>query len=241
MEIRLNKYLSEVGYCSRREADRLIKDSRVTVNGDLPELGQKVTEEDEIKVDGKNIKKNSKLVYLALNKPKGITCTTDQTDPTNVVDFIKFPLRIFHIGRLDKDSEGLIFLTNDGDIVNKILRSGNKHEKEYVVEVDTTITWQFIQKMSRGVPVLGKMTKPCHVEKIDDYHFRITLTEGLNRQIRRMCTALNFHVTRLMRVRVMNITIDGIRPGKWRYLSNDEVKEIKSLTEHSSKTEEASN
>lgn len=241
MPIRLNKYLSEVGYCSRREADRLIQDGKVTVNGLLPELGQKVDDTDEIQVDGKDIKKDIKHVYLALHKPKGITCTTDQTDPTNIVDFVKYPLRIFHIGRLDKDSEGLIFLTNDGDIVNKILRSGNKHEKEYVVKVDHPITKPFIEKMSRGVPVLGKMTKPCTVEKINNYHFRIILTEGMNRQIRRMCSALGYHVTRLMRVRIMNITLDGLRMGKWRYLTNDEVNELKSLTEESSKTEEASN
>lgn len=241
MAKRLNKYLSEVGYCSRREADRLITAGRVTINGSLPELGQKVEETDEIMVDGKSIKKNEKLVYLALNKPKGITCTTDQTDPSNIVDYVKYPLRIFHIGRLDKDSEGLIFLTNDGDIVNKILRSGNKHEKEYVVKVDHPITKQFVDKMGRGVPILGKMTKPCIVEKIDNYHFRITLTEGMNRQIRRMCSALGYHVTRLMRVRIMNITLDGLRMGKWRYLSNDEIAELKALTEDSSKTEEASN
>ena len=241
MQKRLNKYLSEVGFCSRREADRLINDSRVTVNGNLPELGQKVDETDDIKVDGKDIKKNTKLVYLALNKPKGITCTTDQTDPTNIVDYMKYPLRIFHIGRLDKDSEGLIFMTNDGDIVNKILRSGNNHEKEYIVKVDHPITPQFTKKMSQGVNVLGQMTKPCHVEKIDNYHFRITLTQGLNRQIRRMCTTLGYHVTRLMRVRIMNVTTDGIKIGKWRYLTNDEVDELKALTEHSLKTEEASN
>ena len=241
MEKRLNKYLSEIGFCSRREADRMINASRVTVNGVLPELGQKVGETDDIKVDGKDIKKNDKLVYLALNKPKGITCTTDQTDPTNIVDYMKYPLRIFHIGRLDKDSEGLIFMTNDGDIVNKILRSGNNHDKEYVVKVDHQITTQFTKKMSQGVSILGQMTKPCYVEKIDNYHFRIILTQGLNRQIRRMCTALGYHVTRLMRVRIMNVTTEGIKIGKWRYLSNDEVKELKALTEDSLKTEEASN
>lgn len=240
MEKRLNKYLSEIGYCSRREADRLIKDSKVTVNGSLPELGQKVTEDDKIIIDGKEVKANHKMVYLVLNKPKGITSTTDQADPTNIVDFIKYPLRIFHIGRLDKDSEGLIFLTNDGDIVNKILRSGNLHEKEYVVKVDHPITVSFTQKLSKGVAILGTMTKPCYVERIDDYHFRIVLTQGLNRQIRRMCTTLGYHVTRLMRVRIMNITIEGLKVGKWRYLTNKEVEEIKSLTETSSKTEEAS-
>ena len=240
MEKRLNKYLSEIGFCSRREADRLIKAEKITVNGKMPELGQKVDETDEIKVEGIDIKKNDKIVYLALHKPKGITCTTDLKDPTNIVDFMNYPLRIFHIGRLDKDSEGLIFMTNDGDIVNKILRSGNRHEKEYVVKVDQPLTAQFLEKMSRGVTILGKMTKPCHVEKINNYHFRITLTEGLNRQIRRMCSALDYHVTRLMRVRIMNVTLEGIKLGKWRYLTNDEVNEIKSMTIDSSKTEEAS-
>ena len=200
----------------------------------------KLSDDDEILVEGKEVKVNTKLVYIALNKPKGITCTTDQTDPSNIVDYVKYPLRIFHIGRLDKDSEGLIFLTNDGDIVNKILRSGNAHDKEYVVKVDQQITTQFVQTMSKGVPVLKQMTKPCHVEKIDNYHFRITLTQGINRQIRRMCTALGYHVTRLMRVRIMNVTLDGIALGKWRYLTNKEVKELKDMTEHSSKTEEAS-
>lgn len=240
MEKRLNKYLSEIGYCSRREADRLIQDEKITVNDKLPELGQKVTEEDDIKVEGKSIKVNTKMVYIVLNKPNGITCTTDQSDPSNIVDYLKYPLRIFHIGRLDKDSEGLIFLTNDGDIVNKILRSGNHHEKEYVVKVDHPLTTAFIRTMSKGVPVLGEMTKPCHVEKIDNYHFRIILTQGLNRQIRRMCTHLGYHVTRLMRVRIMNVTTDGLKIGKWRYLTNSEIEELKALTKTSSKTEEAS-
>jgi 23S rRNA pseudouridine2604 synthase len=240
MAKRLNKYLSEIGYCSRREADRLIEAGKVTVDGALPEIGQKVTGDETISVNGKKIKKNDKFVYLALNKPKGITCTTNKEDPSNIVDFVNYPLRIFHIGRLDKDSEGLIFLTNDGDIVNKILRSGNKHEKEYVVKVDHRITLSFIEQMSKGVPVLGKLTSPCFVEKIDDFHFRIILTEGRNRQIRRMCSFLNYHVTRLMRVRIMNVTIDGIKQGKWRYLTQREVEELKALTKESIKTKEAS-
>ena len=240
MEKRLNKYLSEVGYCSRREADRLIQEGKVLVNGVLPELGMKVSEKDEITVNGIEIAHKHEFVYLVLNKPKGVTCTTDKQDPTNIIDFINYPERIFHIGRLDKDSEGLILLTNDGDIVNKILRSGNQHEKEYVVEVDKRITPSFIRKMSRGVAILGTVTKPCYVEKIDDFHFRIILTQGLNRQIRRMCTQLGYHVVRLMRVRIMNITIEGIKQGKWRYLSQQEVHEIMMLTEDSSKTEEAS-
>ena len=239
MEKRVNKYLSEVGYCSRREADRLIEANKVTIN-DLPVVkGQKVKNDDIVKVDGKKVKQKNPFVYLALNKPKGITSTTDQTDPSNIVDFVKFPARIFHIGRLDKDSEGLIFLTNDGDIVNKILRSGNNHEKEYVVKVDKPITSTFARQMSKGVPILNTVTKPCYVEKIDNYHFRIVLTQGLNRQIRRMCSYLGYHVTRLMRVRIMNVELDT-KPGKWRYLTNAEVSEIKSLVEDSSKTEEAS-
>jgi len=239
MEKRLNKYMSELGFCSRREADRLIKAGKVLVNKKPVEVGQKVTEEDLVEVDGKDIRHDIKHVYLALNKPKGITSTTNKEDPTNIVDFVKYPLRIFHIGRLDKDSEGLILLTNDGDIVNKILRSGNKHEKEYVVKVDKKITPAFLRSMSKGVPILNTVTKPCYVERVNDYHFRIILTEGLNRQIRRMCNYLGFHVTRLMRVRIMNIELDT-KVGKWRYLTNDEIKELKDSLVDSSKTEEAS-
>ena len=239
MKRRINKYLSEIGYCSRREGDRLIKEGVITVN-DLPvEIGQKVDEDDVVKVKGKIVENKTQLVYLALNKPKGITSTTDQTDPTNIVDFVKFPSRIFHIGRLDKDSEGLILLTNDGDIVNKILRSDNKHEKEYVVKVDQRITPSFTRSLSKGIPILDTVTKPCYVERIDDFHFRIILTQGLNRQIRRMCNYLGYHVVRLMRVRIMNIELDT-KVGKWRHLSNAEVTELKESLIDSSKTEEAS-
>lgn len=236
MATRLNKYLSELGICSRREADRLIQDGVVTINKEVAKIGDKVEETDVIEVNGKPIKASNKLVYLVLNKPKGITSTTDESDPTNIVKFVNFPTRIFHIGRLDKDSEGLILLTNDGDIVNKILRSGNAHEKEYVVKVDKMVTDGFLRSMASGVHILGKRTKPAYTEFIDSYHFRIILTEGMNRQIRRMCTTFGYHVTRLMRVRIMNITTDGLPVGKWRYLTNEEIKTLHDLTKDSQKT-----
>ena len=239
MEKRINKYLSEAGYCSRREADRLIAANRVTINDIIPELGTKVQEGDIIKVDSKEVMQKNKFVYLALNKPIGITSTTDPNDKTNIVDFMKYPIRIFHIGRLDKDSEGLILMTNDGDIVNKILRSGNDHDKEYIVKVDKRITPQFLDEMATGVHILDTVTKKCKLEKLDDYRFKIILTEGLNRQIRRMCSQLDYQVVKLRRVRVMNIKLD-IKVGKWRYLTNDEVNELKDLVKDSSKTEEAS-
>lgn len=240
MEKRINKYLSEIGYCSRREADRLIEANRVTINDQLVEKGQKLKPTDLLKVDGKEMKQKNDFVYLVVNKPVGITSTTDQSDSTNIVDFINYPIRIFHIGRLDKDSDGLLLMTNDGDIVNKILRSGNNHEKEYVVTVDKPINKQFIQKMASGIEILNTTTKPCVVTKIDTYRFNIILVEGMNRQIRRMCSALEYRVTHLTRVRIMNITIDQLESGAWRYLTNEEVKTIQELVKHSSKTEEAS-
>ncbi len=239
MEKRLNKYLSEVGFCSRREADRLIKSNRVTVNDATPELGAKLQEGDIIKVDGKVVEKKNKFVYLSFNKPIGVTSTTDQSDPSNIVDYIKYPIRIFHIGRLDKDSEGLIIMTNDGDIVNKILRSGNEHEKEYEVTVDKAITPTFITKMSEGVPILDTVTKECKVKKIDDYTFNIIITQGLNRQIRRMCSYFGYKVVNLKRTRIMNIKLDT-KPGKWRYIRHDELRELEHRLEYSIKTEEAS-
>ncbi len=240
MKKRLNKYLSEIGYCSRREADRLITAGRILVNGILPELGQQVDNEDEIKVDNKVVNKQAEFVYLAFNKPVGITSTTDQTDPSNIVDYINYPERIFHIGRLDKDSEGLIFMTNDGDIVNKILRSGNKHEKEYIVTVHKKITKEFIENLKNGVPILGKITKKCKVRRLNDFEFKIILTEGMNRQIRRMCSHFGYQVKALVRTRIMDITLAGLTPGKWRYLNEEEINHIKDLTKESSKTEEAS-
>jgi 23S rRNA pseudouridine2604 synthase len=239
-EKRLNKFISETGFCSRREADKLIDAGRVTVNGINPEMGLKVTDSDTVLIDGKPLKAKAKPIYIALNKPTGITCTTERDVPGNIVDFIGHKQRIFPIGRLDKPSDGLIFLTNDGDIVNKILRAGNDHEKEYVVRVDRPITERFIQSMSEGVPILDTVTLPCKVTQESKYSFRIVLTQGLNRQIRRMCEALGYEVFKLRRVRIMNISIDGIPNGEWRYLTDGEVKQILTLVEGSSGTQEAS-
>ena len=240
MSTRLNKFISETGLCSRREADKLVEEGRVTVNGSIPLLGTQVSEVDEIKIDGKLLKQKSKLVYLAFNKPVGITCTTDRNKKDNIIDFIKYPQRIFPIGRLDKPSEGLIFLTNDGDIVNKILRAGNNHEKEYVVTVDKAITPAFITAMGNGVPILDTVTKKCFVEQESINSFRIILTQGLNRQIRRMCDSLGYHVRQLRRTRIMNIQLKGIKEGEWRLLTKEEMSFITNAVENSSKTEEAS-
>ena len=237
---RLNKYISETGYCSRREADKLIDQGRVTINGNLPEMGTKVQPGDDVCIDGQPLKAKEKPIYIALNKPTGITCTTERDIPGNIVDFIGHKSRIFPIGRLDKPSDGLIFLTNDGDIVNKILRAGNNHEKEYVVRVDKPITNEFLQKMSSGVNILDTVTLPCKVTKETKFSFRIILTQGLNRQIRRMCEALGYEVFKLRRVRIMNISLDGIPNGSWRYLQEDEVSQLLALCEGSSGTEEAS-
>ncbi|EKO3414276.1 23S rRNA pseudouridine(2604) synthase RluF [Vibrio fluvialis] len=237
---RLNKYISETGFCSRREADKLIEQGRVTINGQLPEMGTKVTDNDEVCIDDKPVRSKEKPVYIALNKPTGITCTTERDIPGNIVDFIGHHKRIFPIGRLDKPSDGLIFLTNDGDIVNKILRAGNNHEKEYVVRVDKPVTPDFIKQMSSGVNILDTVTLPCKVTQETKFSFRIVLTQGLNRQIRRMCEALGYEVFKLRRVRIMNISLDGIPNGKWRYLTDAEVAEILAMCEDSSGTEEAS-
>ncbi|WP_050922154.1 23S rRNA pseudouridine(2604) synthase RluF, partial [Vibrio harveyi] len=237
---RLNKYISETGFCSRREADRLIEQGRVTINGQQPEMGTKVLPGDDVCVDGNPVAAKEKPIYIALNKPTGITCTTERDIPGNIVDFIGHKKRIFPIGRLDKPSDGLIFLTNDGDIVNKILRAGNNHEKEYVVRVDKPITGEFLKQMSSGVKILDTVTLPCKVTKETKFSFRIVLTQGLNRQIRRMCEALGYEVFKLRRVRIMNISLDGIPNGKWRYLSGDEVAEILAMCEGSVGTEEAS-
>lgn len=237
---RINKFLSETGYCSRREADKLLEQGRITINGKTPELGTKVSVEDEIRVDGKLIReKTSKPVYLAFHKPVGIECTTNQSVKNNIVDYINYPKRIFPIGRLDKASEGLIFMTDDGDIVNKILRARNNHEKEYIVTVDKPITERFIQRMSNGVPILDTVTRKCKVEQLSKFVFKIVLTQGLNRQIRRMCEYLGFEVTRLKRVRIINIELD-IPLGRYRDLTDAEVKKLNQLIAPSSKTEEAS-
>lgn len=240
MQTRINKYISETGFCSRREADKLIEQGRVTINGLKPEMGTKVNPDDSVEIDGKPLKEKQAPIYLAFHKPIGITSTTDLKDKDNIIEFINHKERIFPIGRLDKPSEGLIFLTNDGDIVNKILRAGNNHEKEYVVMVDKLITPDFIHKMSNGVNISDAVTQKCFVEKIDDTKFRIILTQGLNRQIRRMCDALGYKVYKLKRVRIMNITLDGIHSGKWRYLTTNEINTINKLVANSVKTEEAS-
>lgn len=236
-QTRINKYLSEVGYCSRRAADKLIEQSRVTINGKVPEMGTKITEGDEVRVDDVLISApTEKPVYIAFHKPVGIVCTTDtRVEKDNIIEYINYPKRIFPIGRLDKPSEGLIFLTNDGDIVNKILRARNNHEKEYEVTVDKPITSSFIQQMSNGVPILDTVTRKCRVERLSRFSFKIILTQGLNRQIRRMCEHLDYNVTRLKRNRIMNVHLD-IPEGQWRDLTNQEVTEINRLVESSSKT-----
>lgn len=240
---RINKYLSEVGFCSRREADKLIDQGRITLNGKVPEMGTKIAVGDEVRVDGKLISAEEKKepnVYLAFNKPVGIVCTTDtRVEKDNIIDFINYPKRIFPIGRLDKPSEGLIFLTNDGDIVNKILRARNNHEKEYIVTVNRPITNDFIKRMSEGVPILNTVTRKCEVEKLGKYEFRIVLTQGLNRQIRRMCEFLGYEVTSLKRIRIMNVNLD-VPTGKWRDLTEEEMKMINKMVDDSIKTEEAS-
>ncbi len=227
MEIRLNKFICDSGYCSRREADRFIEGGKVTINKRVATLGDKVTSRDIVKVNGNLIERlEDDYVYIALNKPVGITSTTDTSDKTNVVDFINYPSRIFHIGRLDKDSEGLLLLTNNGDIVNKILRAGNNHEKEYEVWVDRVIDPQFAKRMSSGIKILGTVTKPCKVEVEGANMFRITLTQGLNRQIRRMCESLGYTVERLKRVRIMNIKLAPLSTGQWRELESCEMERL---------------
>ncbi len=234
--IRLNKYLSEAGYCSRREADRLIEEGRVTVNGKVPEMGTKLGPKDEVRVNGKLIEnKNEPFVYLAFNKPLGIVCTTTNVEKNNIIDFINYPKRIFPIGRLDKQSEGLILLTDDGEIVNKILRSRNDHEKEYLVTVDKPISQTFLDRMRNGVPILDTVTKTCDVEIVGSNTFKIVLTQGLNRQIRRMCEYLGYDVRALKRVRVLNIILD-VPVGTYRELTDAELKVLNSLLETPAKT-----
>ena len=240
-ETRINKFLSEAGYCSRRAADKLIEEGRVSINGTVPEMGAKIVEGDEVRVDGELISKaKEKPVYLAFHKPVGIVCTTDtRVEKDNIIDYIGYPKRIFPIGRLDKPSEGLIFLTNDGDIVNKILRARNNHEKEYIVTVNRPITRKFIQQMSNGVPILDTVTRKCKIEQVSKFTFRIILTQGLNRQIRRMCEFLDYRVKKLKRVRIMNVELD-LPVGKWRDLTKQELKEINRLCADSTKTYEGS-
>ena len=220
----LNKYISQTGICSRREADKWIDAKRVKINGQLAVKGNRVLPEDKVTIDGEPIKSKPKNVYIALNKPPGITCTTDLKDKSNIIDFVNHKMRIFPIGRLDKPSTGLILLTNDGDIVNKILRVENKHEKEYIVTVNRFITEDFIRNMSKGVPILGTKTRKCQIEKINKTTFRIVLTQGLNRQIRRMCDYFDYQVVTLKRIRIMNIHLDNLKVGQWRDLTTEEMK-----------------
>lgn len=237
---RLNKFISETGVCSRREADKFIELGKVKVNGVKAQMGTKVFSGDKVTLNGKAVGSKEKPIYIALNKPVGITCTTEHKVKGNIVDFVNHKKRIFPIGRLDKPSEGLIFMTNDGDIVNKILRAGNNHEKEYIVTVNKPITPDFISKMGNGIPILGTVTKKCFVEKQGKFVFKIILTQGLNRQIRRMCEYLGYEVKKLKRVRIMNVSLGKLTPGKWRYLTEKEMDEINRLVSDSVKTEEAS-
>jgi 23S rRNA pseudouridine2604 synthase len=234
---RINKYLSEIGYCSRRAADKLIAEGRIKVDGKPVEMGQKYTPGAVLTVNGKTVETPAQeLVYLAFNKPRGIVCTTDtRVEKDNIIDYINYPTRIFPIGRLDKASEGLIFLTNDGDIVNKILRARNQHEKEYIVTVHKPVTPAFLEKMAKGVPILGTITRKCKVEQINKNQFRIVLTQGLNRQIRRMCEYLGYRVTQLIRVRIMNVSLD-MKVGTYRSLTAKELATLKKAIAHSKKT-----
>ncbi len=238
--INLNKYISSSGICSRREAEKFINEGRVTLNGKPTRLGNRVAKKDVVKLDGRLVKPKNTTLYIALNKPVGIVSTTDDREPKNIIKHINYPERLFPIGRLDKPSEGLIFLTNDGDIVNKILRSGNNHEKEYFVSVNNSISEDFTEKMSNGIPILGTITQKCKVDKVSDKIFKIILTQGLNRQIRRMCEYLGYEVTKLKRTRIMNVELGYLQAGDWRELTEDEMNEINKLISTSSKTEEAS-
>lgn len=234
MEIRLNKYLSEAGVCSRREADTLIAAGKVTVDGQIATMGMKVTPNQDIRVGKKQVGGKKDMVLLAVNKPVGIVCTEEKKEKHNIIRFLDYPTRITYIGRLDKDSEGLLLMTNNGDIINKMMRAGNMHEKEYVVTVNKPITPDFIEKMAGGVPILDTVTRKCEVEAIGKYTFRIILTQGLNRQIRRMCEYLGYKVTKLKRIRVMNISLGNLKPGEYREVTETEIKELYKLIEHSS-------
>lgn len=236
----LNKFISSTGICSRREAEKLIVAGRVTINGKTTELGNRVFDGDVVKIDGRKLQSKPKTLYIAFHKPIGIVCTTDSKEKNNIISYINHPERLFPIGRLDKPSEGLIFLTNDGDIVNKILRAGNNHEKDYVVKVDKPITDDFLQKMANGIPILGTVTKKCNITKISTNTFQIVLTQGLNRQIRRMCEYLGYEVLKLQRTRIMNVKLGSLKIGDWREITESELSEINAMVASSSKTEEAS-
>ena len=234
-QVRINKYLSELGYCSRRAADKLIEQKRVTINGKVPEMGAKITKGDRVEVDGQEVNNNNEeAVYIAFNKPIGIVCTTDtRAEKNNIIDYINYPKRIFPIGRLDKPSEGLILLTSDGDIVNKILRSENNNEKEYVVQVNKKITSEFLSNMSKGVKLKNIKTKPCVIQKINNYTFKIILTQGLNRQIRRMCNLFDYKVKSLIRTRIMNIELGSMKVGKFRKFFPNELQGLNKIVEKS--------
>lgn len=224
--VRLNKYLSEAGVCSRREADRLIETGRVTVDGQRAQTGMRIVPGQVVKVGNKVVSKQDEMIVLAVNKPRGIVCTEERRERDSIVRFLNYPVRVTYIGRLDKDSHGLLLMTNNGDIINKMMRAVNKHEKEYKVTVDKEITEDFLKKMAAGVPILDTVTRPCTVKKIGKYTFSIILTQGLNRQIRRMCEALGYEVKDLLRVRVMNITLDGLKDGQYRKLTDQELNEL---------------
>lgn len=224
--VRLNKYLSEAGVCSRREADRLIETGRVTVDGQRAQTGMRIVPGQVVKVENKVVSKQDEMIVLAVNKPRGIVCTEERRERDSIVRFLNYPVRVTYIGRLDKDSHGLLLMTNNGDIINKMMRAANKHEKEYKVTVDKEITEDFLKKMAAGVPILDTVTRPCTVKKIGKYTFSIILTQGLNRQIRRMCEALGYEVKDLLRVRVMNITLDGLKDGQYRKLTDQELNEL---------------
>lgn len=232
--IRLNKFLSEAGVCSRREADRLIESGRVFVDGKRAETGMKVSSAQEIKVGKKVVSKGNEMVLLAVNKPVGIVCTEEKREKKNIIRFLNYPTRITYIGRLDKDSEGLLLMTNNGDIINKMMRAGNRHEKEYKVTVDKPITPEFLEKMGAGVPILDTVTRPCKIRQIGKYKFDVILTQGLNRQIRRMCEYFGYKVTRLERIRVMNITLGNLKPGEYRKVTEKELEELYELIKDSS-------
>ncbi len=233
--ISLNKYISDTGLCSRREADKLIEAGRVLINDLVARKGNRVNPNDKVYLDGALLTKKVTPIYIALHKPVGVVCTTDQREPDNIIDYLGYKERIFPIGRLDKMSQGLILLTNDGDIVNKILRAGNFHEKEYIVTVNKAIDTAFIKTMAAGVPILETVTRPCKVKKVDDYKFNIVLTQGLNRQIRRMCEYLGYHVTSLTRTRIMDITLEGIDYNTWRYLTESEITWLMEMVKDSRK------
>ena len=230
--IRINKYLSEAGYCSRRQADRLIEEGRVTIDGKVAQMGDKVTDAQKVMVGKQRVVREEPFIMIALNKPKGIVCTTAEVEKDNVVRFLNFKQRIYPVGRLDKDSEGLLFLTNQGELANELMKARNYHEKEYVVRVNKPLTKDFIKAMRSGVPILDTVTRPCKVRYVDKYTFEIILTQGLNRQIRRMCEYFGYRVVALKRIRIVNIELGKLKTGQWRYLTDNEIQEMKGLLKH---------